>query len=76
MTMKVSEHQRRVLEHIAKNPSQRTTARVFYELCGSSKSVRSMFARGLVAGDSVPASYVSLTDVGRAALTHGEDDKR
>lgn len=57
-----------VLRYLEKNPAQRTTAHVFNEVCGHAKVVRALFEHGYVAGDQVPAQYVSLTDKGRDAL--------
>lgn len=65
---KIGDRQRRVLEYLSRNPGQRATAHVFNEICGSAPTVRSLFSKGLVEGDSIPAVYVRLTDAGRTAL--------
>jgi hypothetical protein len=72
MTQHLGDRQRRVLEHLAGNPQQRETALVFYQLCWSASTVRSMFGKGWVEGDQLPAEWVRLTNAGRAMLGNGE----
>jgi hypothetical protein len=67
--MRLGPRQIKTLKHIADNPNQRVTAHVFNELCGTPDAVRSMFRKSLVAGDAIPATWITLTDAGRAALS-------
>lgn len=65
---RLSTVQLRVLRYLSRNPNQRATAHVFYELCGNGRTVRALFSGGYVAGDQLPAQYIRLTAAGRAAL--------
>ena len=67
--------QLRVLARFVDNPGGRTTAHCFNEYCGNPKTVRALFAKGLVDADGIPAGYVSITDIGRAALIASHQDR-
>lgn len=65
---KVSDNEIRVLRYLEKLPGGKTTALIFNEVCGDVRVVRSLFSKGFVQGDEVPARYVGLTDLGRTIL--------
>ena len=71
--IKASENQVRVLAYLRDLPRGRTTAHVFNRICGNPRFVRSLFARGWVVGDEIPARYVVITDRGRSQLTSAAD---
>lgn len=69
---KLSEAQRRVLTAMAASDEPMPVER-FVRLCGDNRVVRGLFRRNWVLPNDIPATALTITPAGRAAL-RGEGD--